>query len=146
MLIIRNGRISLSLRTILELQLFFTENYPDFLSNCSVCRDIIFSKYQECQGEDCTLRMHYYCIDKKFAQSNHPKCTGCQTELVPTRTSQTSSRITKTPASKRSTNSTNSPVIVIETPVTKPRSKRTMDNTLTRSTRRKNVIQDDDDD
>nr|CAB3264449.1 non-structural maintenance of chromosomes element 1 homolog [Phallusia mammillata] len=70
----KNGVISMSPRTIVELELYLTEAFHGLLHNCNMCSLIVF------QGKcclNCSVRMHHFCAHRYFAGMDRPKCMSC---------------------------------------------------------------------
>ncbi|RWW65672.1 hypothetical protein BHE74_00027012 [Ensete ventricosum] len=70
-----DGRIGLGLRSFFDLRSwFFSNDVP----SCEVCNEAGASV---CSNEGCTVRIHYYCLKKKFPQRKGSRaCPGCGTE------------------------------------------------------------------
>ncbi|KAJ3138000.1 hypothetical protein HDU90_001476 [Geranomyces variabilis] len=78
-LVDRNGYISMSLRTLLELQTYLKEEYSDRIHECTFCMEIVTSDYERCQTANCQTRLHAYCSRGYFARENTLKvCPACQ--------------------------------------------------------------------
>ncbi|CAL9127714.1 unnamed protein product [Musa textilis] len=72
-----DGRIGLGLRSFFDLRSwFFSNDVPA----CEVCNEAGV-KASVCSNEGCTVRIHYYCLKKKFPQRKGSRaCPGCGTE------------------------------------------------------------------
>ncbi|CAL9197456.1 unnamed protein product [Musa hybrid cultivar] len=72
-----DGRIGLGLRSFFDLRSwFFSNDVP----SCEVCNEAGV-KASVCSNEGCTVRIHYYCLKKKFPQRKGSRaCPGCGTE------------------------------------------------------------------
>ncbi|GIY73724.1 non-structural maintenance of chromosomes element 1 homolog [Caerostris extrusa] len=70
------GYYFFSTRAITELQPFFRENYPDDISNCYMCKNIIF---QGSSCESCNIKLHNYCKKSYFLRSTSKQnaCPAC---------------------------------------------------------------------
>ncbi|KAG9099621.1 hypothetical protein FS749_000809 [Ceratobasidium sp. UAMH 11750] len=56
----KRGRYSLSSRSLLELQTYLRETYPDEYNECTYCMEPI-TKGIACRTENCIYRMHTHC-------------------------------------------------------------------------------------
>ncbi|KAG0599427.1 hypothetical protein M758_12G150700 [Ceratodon purpureus] len=71
-----NGKVILGTKSFLELRSLFKNFEVPF---CDVCNEAAI-KAQPCQNEDCTVRMHLYCVPRKFSRRQVPRvCPGCRT-------------------------------------------------------------------
>ncbi|KAI3984206.1 hypothetical protein MKX01_011160, partial [Papaver californicum] len=74
---IPDGKIGLGVRSFLDLRSWFRSN--DVIS-CEICNEVGV-KAELCQKEDCNVRIHHYCLKKKFSQRMAEKvCPSCGTE------------------------------------------------------------------
>jgi hypothetical protein len=60
-----NGQIALGVMAFLELRNFF-KNFD--LPLCDVCNEAAI-KAQPCRNEACNVRMHSYCVPRKFGHT-----------------------------------------------------------------------------
>ncbi|CAH1760440.1 11488_t:CDS:2 [Entrophospora sp. SA101] len=72
----REGKYSLSQRTILELQSYLKEEFDENIFECVVCLEIV-TKGQRCELQDCKARLHNHCADRYFSQ-NEKICPICK--------------------------------------------------------------------
>ncbi|KAF8509277.1 Nse1 non-SMC component of SMC5-6 complex-domain-containing protein [Gautieria morchelliformis] len=66
------GRFSLSSRTLLELQKYFTDNYADDIHECNECHKLLTMGVR-CFLAECSGRLHNHCY-KQFARSGRKSC------------------------------------------------------------------------
>ncbi|KAM7256878.1 hypothetical protein ACFE04_012619 [Oxalis oulophora] len=72
-----DGNIGLGVRSFLDLRGWFRTND---VPSCEVCNEAGI-KTLSCPNEDCAVRIHDYCLKKKFSQSRSEKvCVSCGTE------------------------------------------------------------------
>lgn len=72
-----DGKIGLGVRSFLDLRGWFRSNS---VPACDVCNEAGV-KATTCSNEDCTVRIHDYCLKKKFSQQKAARvCPGCGTE------------------------------------------------------------------
>ncbi|TPX70567.1 hypothetical protein SpCBS45565_g01637 [Spizellomyces sp. 'palustris'] len=79
-LVDRDGLISMSLRTILELQTYLKDQYPDRILECTLCMEIVTTDYERCNVANCQTRLHSYCSRQYFSRRNQNNCPSCQSE------------------------------------------------------------------
>ncbi|KAL7202983.1 hypothetical protein ACSBR1_034435 [Camellia fascicularis] len=73
---ITDGNIGLGLRSFLDLRSWFRNND---IPACEVCNEAGI-KAELCENEGCTVRLHQYCLKRKFSQKRGEKvCPGCGT-------------------------------------------------------------------
>ncbi|XP_042481533.1 non-structural maintenance of chromosomes element 1 homolog [Macadamia integrifolia] len=71
------GSIGLGVRSFLDLRSWFRSNG---VPSCDVCNEAGV-KAELCQKENCTVRIHCYCLKKKFSQRRVERvCPGCGSE------------------------------------------------------------------
>ncbi|KAJ6630738.1 Nse1 non-SMC component of SMC5-6 complex-domain-containing protein [Mycena sp. CBHHK59/15] len=70
----KRGRYSLSTRALLELLPYLKSTYPDEITECTICLEIM-TKGVACPTPNCKVRMHYHCHTKWMAR--HRECTTC---------------------------------------------------------------------
>ncbi|CAI2175630.1 539_t:CDS:2 [Funneliformis geosporum] len=73
----REGKYSLSQRSILELQQYLKEEFEDHLLECTLCYDIV-TKGQRCRVAQCKTRFHYHCVRRYFDSRNDKVCPACK--------------------------------------------------------------------
>ncbi|MCL7027098.1 hypothetical protein MKW94_026166 [Papaver nudicaule] len=74
---ISDGKIGLGIRSFLDLRSWFRGND---VASCEICNEAGV-KAELCQNEDCKMRIHHYCLKKKFSQRMAEKvCPSCGTE------------------------------------------------------------------
>lgn len=85
----RGGKYSLSMRTILELQGYLRESYPEYILPCNLCNEIVTAGIT---CTNCSKRYHTRCCDIRFG-TREKRCTdaGCAAVLPPPSTSQSRS-------------------------------------------------------
>jgi len=69
----KNGKISLSVRALLELEQYLKECYPDFVKSCGIC-DKICLLGETCNS--CGLKLHLTCASNLFSRQKDRKCPG----------------------------------------------------------------------
>ncbi|KAK8969568.1 hypothetical protein KSP40_PGU003890 [Platanthera guangdongensis] len=75
-----DGKIGLGVRSFLDLRSWFRNN--DVLP-CHVCNEAAI-KAEQCPKEGCSIRMHSYCLKKKFYKQKVARvCPGCSTMWHP---------------------------------------------------------------
>ncbi|CAL5098501.1 unnamed protein product [Urochloa decumbens] len=71
------GKIGLGTRSFLDLRSWFRAND---IPSCVVCNEACI-KASSCPNEGCNVRIHDYCLKKKFSQRKASRaCPGCSTE------------------------------------------------------------------
>ncbi|KAJ1273999.1 hypothetical protein BS78_05G029600 [Paspalum vaginatum] len=71
------GKIGLGIRSFLDLRSWFRGND---IPSCVVCNEACI-KASSCPNEGCNVRIHEYCLKKKFSQRKASRaCPGCGTE------------------------------------------------------------------
>nr|TKV91139.1 hypothetical protein SEVIR_9G074900v2 [Setaria viridis] len=71
------GKIGLGTRSFLDLRSWFRGND---IPSCMVCNEACI-KASSCPNEECNVRIHEYCLRKKFSQRKASRaCPGCGTE------------------------------------------------------------------
>ncbi|KAF9599772.1 hypothetical protein IFM89_001718 [Coptis chinensis] len=74
-----DGNIGLGVRSFLDLRSWFRNNE---VPPCHVCNEAGV-KAELCRNENCTVRIHNFCLKKKFSQKRVDKvCPGCGTEWL----------------------------------------------------------------
>ncbi|KAF9091193.1 hypothetical protein BGX29_004155 [Mortierella sp. GBA35] len=73
----KTGALSLSMRTLLELQTFLKEGYEEQIQECTLCMEII-TKGQRCNVAACSARLHQHCAERYFGNMNNPACPSCR--------------------------------------------------------------------
>ncbi|KAK9279455.1 hypothetical protein L1049_013134 [Liquidambar formosana] len=72
-----DGNIGLGVRSFLDLRSWFRNNE---VPSCEVCNEAGV-KAEMCRNEGCTVRIHQYCLKKKFSQRRVERvCPGCGTQ------------------------------------------------------------------
>ncbi|KAG6402572.1 hypothetical protein SASPL_134769 [Salvia splendens] len=72
------GKIGIGVRSFLDLRSWFRTNE---VPACEVCNEAAI-KAQLCPNEACNVRLHSYCLQKKFSgQRVERVCSGCGTQL-----------------------------------------------------------------
>ncbi|XP_059665099.1 uncharacterized protein LOC132311278 isoform X2 [Cornus florida] len=76
-----DGNIGLGVRSFLDLRSWFRNND---VPSCEVCNEAGL-KAELCHNETCTVRIHKYCLQKKYSQRKVERvCPGCGTQwLIP---------------------------------------------------------------
>lgn len=70
-----DGNIGLGIRSFLDLRSWFRHNE---IPACEVCNEAGL-KAESCPNEGCAVRIHKYCLTKKFSQRKAEKvCPGCR--------------------------------------------------------------------
>ncbi|ESO87581.1 hypothetical protein LOTGIDRAFT_127737 [Lottia gigantea] len=70
---VKNGEISLSTRTILELEMYIKDTYPEITKLCEICKKLCI-KGQSC--DDCGVKLHIRCATNIFSKQTQRKCPG----------------------------------------------------------------------
>ncbi|KAF9388568.1 hypothetical protein CPB97_000786 [Podila verticillata] len=70
------GALSLSMRSLLELQTYLKETYGEQMQECTLCMEII-TKGQRCATSACASRLHHHCARTYFQNMNNPACPTC---------------------------------------------------------------------
>ncbi|XP_058000120.1 uncharacterized protein LOC110645156 [Hevea brasiliensis] len=72
-----DGDIGLGVKSYIDLRSWF---HNSGIPSCEVCNEAAI-KAKVCQNEGCTLRIHHYCLKKKFSQSRGEiDCPTCGTQ------------------------------------------------------------------
>lgn len=72
-----DGQIGLGIRSFLDLRSWFHNNEVPI---CEICNEAAV-KAEACQNEGCNVRLHLYCLEKKFSQRKVARvCPGCKTQ------------------------------------------------------------------
>ncbi|KAD5803511.1 hypothetical protein E3N88_14871 [Mikania micrantha] len=72
-----DGNIGLGVRSFLDLRSWFHNNE---VPSCEVCNEAGI-KAELCPNENCTVRIHKYCLKAKFSLARNEKvCPGCDTQ------------------------------------------------------------------
>ncbi|KAG0378353.1 hypothetical protein BGX24_004085 [Mortierella sp. AD032] len=71
------GALSLSTRTLLELQTFLKEGYEEQMQECTLCLEIL-TKGQRCNVAACAARLHHHCAKTYYENMNNPLCPTCR--------------------------------------------------------------------
>lgn len=66
-------------RALTELQLYFREQYPESVKECTICLDMV-TMGEFCSISQCPVRLHKYCADTQFRNSDDPVCPQCSTK------------------------------------------------------------------
>ncbi|KAI8893028.1 Nse1 non-SMC component of SMC5-6 complex-domain-containing protein [Globomyces pollinis-pini] len=74
----RNGYLSLSTRTLVELELYMIQKYEEFIITCQICKENIWNEFVRCKSKKCEVKVHRYCFSKLATRNQGPKCPGCQ--------------------------------------------------------------------
>ena len=72
---INRGMVTLTPRTILELEVHFSVVFKDFIKVCKVCNLMVF------YGKSCAhchSRLHIFCAERYYANEDSPKCLTCK--------------------------------------------------------------------
>ncbi|XP_033112420.1 non-structural maintenance of chromosomes element 1 homolog [Anneissia japonica] len=78
---VNQGQISLTPRSMLELKRYLRDIYPDDITDCNICRDIVL-KGNSCNNGNCTVRLHFHCCRDYFHGRSNANCPGCATKWV----------------------------------------------------------------
>lgn len=72
-----DGKVGLGIRSFFDLRSWFRNND---IPSCDVCNEAGV-KALTCPNEDCPIRLHDYCLKKKFSQRKGSRaCPGCGTQ------------------------------------------------------------------
>ena len=69
------GMVTLSPRAILELEVYISDVFKDFIQICEVCNRIVFYG-RSCLH--CYSRLHIFCAERYYANKVNPKCLSCK--------------------------------------------------------------------
>ncbi|OCH95004.1 hypothetical protein OBBRIDRAFT_746510 [Obba rivulosa] len=58
----KKGRYSLSIRSLMELQDYLKNNYPEEIFECTICSEVI-TRGIRCYSPNCQSRMHHHCYN-----------------------------------------------------------------------------------
>ncbi|KAK7100948.1 non-structural maintenance of chromosomes element 1 homolog [Littorina saxatilis] len=81
--LMKEGVVSLSVRSILELNQYIQQVYPDFVKNCNICK-LICLKGQAC--DECGVKIHNHCATRYFRDQDRcpdPDCSAVWTRPAP---------------------------------------------------------------
>ena len=73
-----NGKLSLGLRTLLELGPYLRDTFEDSITECSSCLQILTNRVEICSNKDCDVLLHSFCAAKIFESAKNPRCYKCQ--------------------------------------------------------------------
>ncbi|XP_051120387.1 uncharacterized protein LOC127244099 [Andrographis paniculata] len=74
---LEDGKIGIGVRSFLDLRSWFRTNE---VPACEICNEAAV-KAEPCQSEDCRVRLHLYCLEKKFSRHKAERvCPGCGTQ------------------------------------------------------------------
>jgi len=77
-LVEERGEISLSARSIYELDVYIREVYKDQAVICPACNALVV-RGQRCEKGNCSVRIHNHCAKKLFKAGTQRKCPSCKT-------------------------------------------------------------------
>jgi len=72
------GEISLSARSIYELEVYIREVHKDDAIICPACNALVI-RGQRCANDECPVRIHNHCAKKLFKAGTQRKCPSCKT-------------------------------------------------------------------
>jgi len=75
-------KITLGVRSMLELRAYLEELYKDELKDCTLCSEPVLLRNErgtQCSNPPCSARMHSYCRDKWFHGKANKRCPACTT-------------------------------------------------------------------
>ncbi|PRP87731.1 hypothetical protein PROFUN_02431 [Planoprotostelium fungivorum] len=70
-------RITLGVRSLMELKQWLEENYEDHVSNCLTCHEPIFMG-EICQNNRCEVKLHHHCSKRWFTGNRERVCPSCK--------------------------------------------------------------------
>lgn len=70
------GVYHLDTRAIAELQDYFREQYGDALKECTICLEVV-TMGESCVVGECPVRLHKYCANARFNNTDNPTCPQC---------------------------------------------------------------------
>jgi len=73
-----DGEISLSARSIIELEIYIKEVHKEDAVVCPAC-NVLIIRGQRCAKANCTVRVHKHCAKKIFKTGTQRKCPNCKT-------------------------------------------------------------------
>lgn len=76
-LVQQDGKISLSLLSIVELEPIFTENYDEYIDKCQLCKRIVIQGHR---CENCVSLLHLSCVRRYTKGQKTPTCPNCGEE------------------------------------------------------------------
>jgi len=74
----RNSKLSLGIRTFLELKSWLENSFQNSLRECVVCSEPVL-KGDACPNTRCKTRMHKHCSRRWFQPGKETKCPSCNT-------------------------------------------------------------------
>lgn len=75
----KDGKISVGIRTIVELKPYLLSHFELEGSECFVCHQIV-TKGEKCVNTECKAKLHFSCSNRRFQVSNiTPRCPLCST-------------------------------------------------------------------
>ncbi|XP_072014514.1 non-structural maintenance of chromosomes element 1 homolog [Amphiura filiformis] len=71
------GEVSLSNRSIIEMEHYMQSVYQDEVKSCNICKKIVL-RGCSCYQRDCGIRIHFYCARRFFQNQTHVTCPNCK--------------------------------------------------------------------
>lgn len=78
-LVEEEGEVSLSARSIYEMEVYIKEVHKEDIRICPPCNSLII-RGQQCENEDCGVRIHNHCAKKFFKPGVQRKCPKCKAD------------------------------------------------------------------
>ncbi|KAH6565488.1 hypothetical protein BASA50_003662 [Batrachochytrium salamandrivorans] len=75
----RRGKLTLGVRSLLELRPYLMEEYPDNARECSSCFQILTINTTLCTNDNCDAALHASCVEKVFGTQSIRTCFKCST-------------------------------------------------------------------
>ncbi|KAJ1661159.1 hypothetical protein IWQ61_000029 [Dispira simplex] len=72
------GHYTLAPRAILELQTYLKEEYPEWVQECHLCKDLVTMGLR-CDHDGCNAVLHVCCA-QRYLSLHHNECPACQRE------------------------------------------------------------------
>lgn len=69
------GHLAIGPRCLLELRQYIEGEYANYITECTVCTDIVF-KGESCLNNACTIKLHHHCARRWF-HGKARKCPSC---------------------------------------------------------------------
>ncbi|KAI9206342.1 Nse1 non-SMC component of SMC5-6 complex-domain-containing protein [Polychytrium aggregatum] len=80
---LNNGRYSLGLRSLMELESYLKAEFRDYVAECFFCKKIATIQVEHCSTEGCNLRGHAICCERYYTRRAEKQCPECNSPWRP---------------------------------------------------------------
>jgi hypothetical protein len=77
----RQGKLSLAMRTVLELEIYLKATFGDELLDCHRCRKLVITQGYFCPSDGCGVALHKHCAQVIFRIQGQQQCPGCRHDI-----------------------------------------------------------------